>query len=263
MLNLTGLSDTKVITPSDYKILTEAKDPVSGTWECTIETPLQELNSMNNNGRVYTKELMEPVIQSIQPLVRERHLVGELGHPVYEAGSMGTSDGYIRRIGTIDPLKMSHMITKIWIDGNIIMGHVKTLHTDAGRNLTNFILLDKGTIGFSLRAIGTTERKNGVEVVSPKGFVFVTYDAVINPSNRIAKFNPNTMEFKHKTLIESSDPLSASNNSKQICVNGICELQESLCSSDISETAKLTAARQSLIEGLEYLKNIDNLDMII
>jgi len=252
--------------PFEYKVLTEQKDTTTGKWECIIETPLQKLNFVNNNGRNYTTELMGPVINSVQPLVKERHLVGEYGHPVFEAGVMPTTDQYIRRITTISPEKMSHMITKLWLDGEYVMGHVKTLHTTYGQDMTNFILLDKGTIGFSLRALGTTKKVNGVEVVQPQGFIFVTYDAVINPSNNVAKFNPNTMNMVQSSLTESVDYSKQLLNSKSgaVCVDGVCVLQESLHNPQTAETAKKFALRNQLLESLNRIKStdFDNLKLV-
>jgi len=260
------LFDVQLVGHGDYKVLQESKDQSTGHWSCTIETPLQKLDDVNNNRRVYSKSLMVPVIDSIQPLVRERHLVGEYGHPVFEAGAMNDSMGYIRRITTIDPKLMSHMITKIWVDGDYVMGHVKTLHTQYGRDMTNFIVLDKGTIGFSLRAVGNTQNKNGIEYVVPEGFVFVTYDAVINPSNPVAKFNPNKNMMVNNPLIESSDVTKylsrfedkTVNPNGTICVNGVCVLNESITNPNVIDTAKTTALRSSLLEGFEALKYKDD-----
>jgi len=259
------LGDMFIAGHGDYKVLTESKDVNTGRWSCTIEVPLQKLDDVNNNARVYSTELMRPVIESIQPLVREKHLVGEYGHPVFEAGVMPTTEQYLRRITTIDPKLMSHSIDKIWIDGKYIMGHVRTLHTHWGQDMTNFIVLDKGTIGFSLRAIGSTQERNGINYVVPQGFVFVTYDAVINPSNPIAKFNPNVKPMVKSPMLESTDYLLKNTNNTQasngaICINGVCALQESIQNPDVLETVKVTALRGSLLEGLDYLKNLENLE---
>ena len=249
-------------SPFEYKVLTEQKNPSTNTWECTIEVPLQKLNYSNNNSRNYTTELMGPVIQSVQPLVNERHLVGEYGHPVFEAGVMPTSDQYIRRITTISPEKMSHMITKLWLDGEYVMGHVKTLHTTYGRDMTNFILLDRGTIGFSLRAVGGTKKVNGVDVVQPEGFVFITYDAVINPSNNVAKFNPNQMNMIQSSLTESSNYTQQLINDTEnaVCVNGVCVLQESLHNPQAAKTALRFATRNKLLESFNRIKQSGTID---
>ena len=252
--------------PFEYKVLTEQKNSATNTWECTIEVPLQKLNYSNNNSRNYTTTLMGPVVQAVQPLVNERHLVGEYGHPVFEAGVMPSSDQYIRRITTISPDKMSHMITKLWLDGEYVMGHVKTLHTIYGRDMTNFILLDKGTIGFSLRAVGGTKKVDNVDVVQPEGFVFITYDAVINPSNNSAKFNPNQMNMIQSSLIESSNYSQQLINNipdNAVCVNGVCMLQESLHNPQAAKTALQFSTRNKLLDSFNKIKQSGNIDSSI
>ena len=262
-MNLFPLNDRFDVGHGDYKVLTEAKDVNTGKWSCVIEVPLQKLDDVNNNTRIYSTSLMQPIIQSIQPLVKERHLVGEYGHPVFEAGVMPSTEQYLRRITTIDPKLMSHSIDKIWIDGKYIMGHVRTLHTHWGQDMTNFVVIDKGTIGFSLRAMGSTEERNGINYVTPQGFVFVTYDAVINPSNPVAKFNPNTTNMVSSPILESTNYITSNMNTTtasngSICINGICALQESMHNPSTLETVKITGARASLLEGFDYLKNLEN-----
>lgn len=120
----------------------------------------------------------------------------------------------------------SHKFTKMWIEKNNICGLVETLSNDNGINLARMAHLDDVPIGFSCRAIGKV--KNGtlngqsiMEVTQPT--VFVTYDAVTDPSHKSAelkditgvitnaadleKFRTTTMHENDQVIIDESNEL--------------------------------------------------------
>jgi len=229
----------------DYKVLTETKDQGSGKWSVTIECPLQTLDKINNNGRIYPTSLMKPEIDKIKPKMKMRHLVGEYGHPIDDAGASRNPEEAIKRIATIQPSMISHVIEDMWLDGNMLMGRISTTHTKYGTEMTNLIVLDKVTMGFSLRSLGGVETRNNVDVVSKDKFVFITYDAVINPSNRLAIYDPNVKGVP-QIMNESTDytknkagvyvPDDIISMGTQVCVDGSCMLQETTGIDNVPET---------------------------
>ena len=210
----------------EHKVLMESQDPNTKQWSVTIDVPLQRLGAINNNVRVYDVDLMRPIINNqIAERISKNHLVGEWGHPISDYIQAMSEEMSIKRIVEINPKAISHAFDKIWLDGDLVRGHVRTLiGTEYGRAMTSVILDDKLNVGFSLRSLGGVEVKNGVSHVSPNGFRFVTYDAVFNPSNEDA-----IMERKDIILTESSGiTLNESvQYGQQICVDNMCTLMES------------------------------------
>lgn len=83
------------------------------------------LNVKNRNGRIYTKENIEPHVQEF--LQRKNQIgvcYGELEHP-------DTFD--------ISLSKVSHTIENIWFEGNNLMGEIKPLNTHYGKILTDML----------------------------------------------------------------------------------------------------------------------------
>ena len=78
----------------------------------------------------------------------------------------------------------SHLITKMWWEGDMLMGEGEVLGTPAGKVLK--ALIESGRIGMSSRGVGTGETDaEGVMVVS-ENFKLITFDVVADPSTMAA-----------------------------------------------------------------------------
>jgi len=217
--------------PEDIRILKEEKSKYDDTWTVTFETILQKLDVPNQNNRVYTTRLFKEIWDSqIVPKLKKRHLYGELGHPI--EGYSNPEDALARQI-TIHPPYMSHMILDMKLDGQYIRGTVKTLSTPYGQIATRILTIDKGTLGFSLRAVGkpVPQVLNGRKVyVIQKPFIFVTYDMVVNPSNPATIFDYTQNKNLSETAIlkETRTLTSSRGQSKVICLDNICVINENI-----------------------------------
>lgn len=235
----------------DHKVLMETQDPNTKQWSVTIDVPLQRLGSVNNNVRVYDVSLMKPIIDNqIADRISKKHLVGEWGHPISEYIQAMNEAMSIKRIVEINPKAISHAFDKIWLDGDLIRGHVRTLiGTEYGRAMTSVILDDKLNVGFSLRSLGGVEVRNGVSYVAANGFRFVTYDAVFNPSNEDAIMNRSNI-----ILTESSDIILTESiqYGQQICVDDMCTLMES---STIDSSIRNEMLREAYITSIKSAIN--------
>ena len=155
----------------------------------------QRANEANNNGRVYPKNILESQVKKLQSKILERTLCGELDHP--------QSD-------TIRLSNASHLITKLFMEGNDVIGEAEILNTPAG--LTARALIEGGVkIGISSRGMGTlSEGSDGHKVVN-EDYNMVTLDLVADPSTRGA--HPAMCEStQSKFVTQSVDKMTKESN---------------------------------------------------
>lgn len=125
----------------------------------------------NANGRYYsTSEVLSPAVRSIQEDIGKRAVMGEFDHP---------ADAKIH----LD--RVSHLITKIWMDGRKVLGEAEILHTLPCGAMLRGLFNHNVRVGISSRGVGDMEvvESNGHQIyrVMP-GYSFVTWDAVAEPS---------------------------------------------------------------------------------
>lgn len=160
---------------------------------------LQEADKPNRNHRIYPKSVLEPAIANstyINERLRTNGLFGEAGHPL---------DTSVARQMNIVHSNISHVIHRLWWEGNLLMGELETTTTAMGRDLAG--LIEMGYIpSFSLRAQGGVHQDpvTGCAVVEP-GIQILTYDWVINPSHDKAFMQSICTESK-ACLFGSSEP---------------------------------------------------------
>jgi len=132
----------------------------------------QRAGTKNGNGRVYPKNVLEREIENYQQLVRERRALGELDHP----------DDSV-----INLKNASHLITKMWWDGDSVMGKIEVLDTPSGKILKD--LLNSGVkLGISSRGMGSVKESMGALTVEDD-FQLICFDMVADPSTPGAFMN--------------------------------------------------------------------------
>lgn len=133
----------------------------------------QRADVKNENGRIYPYETLKQAIEDMQEAITARRIMGEFDHP---------PDAKIH----LD--RVSHLITKLWMDGKTVYGEIEILNDSrcpCGSQLA--CLLDRDVqVGVSSRGVGDmeitmTEAGEEAYEVQP-GFAFVTFDAVAEPS---------------------------------------------------------------------------------
>lgn len=125
----------------------------------------------NANGRIYpTRDVLTPAVRKIQEDVDNRCVLGEFDH---------ASDAKIH----LD--RLSHLMTKVWMDGRKVYGEAEILHRLPCGAALRGLFEHKVRVGISSRGVGDMEmvESGGRETyrVLP-GFTFVTFDAVAEPS---------------------------------------------------------------------------------
>ena len=179
----------------------------------------QEAEQVNKNKRLYPMRVLDENVKKLKECMQARGLVGELDHP---------TDSIIHFE------KASHVITKLWWEGNSLMGEGEILNTPHGKILKSLIN-DGVRVGISSRGVGNGQvDENGILVIG-ESYKLITFDAVADPSTFAAfqekvvdkreSYEPaehavkNTGSSIHKSTI-SKDALVA-------CISGIVRQQTS------------------------------------
>jgi hypothetical protein len=133
----------------------------------------QKAGTKNGNGRVYRKETLQREIENYQKAIGERRSLGELDHP----------DDSV-----INLKNASHLVTKMWWDGDSVMGKIEVLDTPSGKILKE--LVKSGIkLGISSRGLGSVKQTNG-ETIVEDDFQLICFDMVSEPSTPNAYLAP-------------------------------------------------------------------------
>lgn len=163
---------------------------------------LQEAEAKNKNGRIYPFRVLDDNIERLKEAVQERRLVGELDHP---------TDSIVHFANA------SHVITKMWWDGNKLMGEGEILNTPSGLVLRR-LLEANVPIGMSSRGVGNGKvDENGILVIG-ESYKLITFDAVADPST-FSAFQERVVGGRRNESVLSSPAVI--NNSKTTYTNAV------------------------------------------
>jgi hypothetical protein len=126
---------------------------------------MQKCNTENGNGRIYSREILGREVDNYSKIVEDRRALGELDHP----------DDSV-----INLKNASHMVTKVWWDGDNVMGKVRVLDTPSG-NILKSLVKNGVKLGISSRGLGST-RKEGNRIIVEDDFQLICFDFVQEPS---------------------------------------------------------------------------------
>ena len=125
----------------------------------------QRANTKNGNGRIYNKEILQREVERYQGAINERRSLGELDHP----------DDSV-----INLKNASHLVTKMWWDGDNVLGKIEVLNTPSGEILK--ALVKSGVkLGISSRGLGSVRQEKGRTMVEDD-FQLICFDMVSEPS---------------------------------------------------------------------------------
>jgi hypothetical protein len=173
---------TEVNQPRDLVIL-ENHQFEKGKNKVVFEARLQTINEVNSNKRYYPKSIGDTILEQMGPKAKNRSLLMEVDHPLI----VSTDPELAKKRASIVEVKNTGAVLRdIGYKNNDIVGIVETLSGFKGPDLANLVIKDKVPIGFSLRAFGGLEERDGVLYVT-QPFRAITYDIVSNPSHTNAK----------------------------------------------------------------------------
>jgi hypothetical protein len=143
------------------------EDKKTGKKEHFIQGIFMQAEQKNRNGRVYPRHILQKEVDRYnRDYVEKNRAFGELGHPDSP---------------TINLDRVSHMITKLYPDGNNFMGKAKILDTPNGKIVKS--LLDGGAcLGVSTRGVGSLRPHGGHQLVQDDFHLATAADIVADPS---------------------------------------------------------------------------------
>ena len=157
-------------------VLRESKER-PGVFE--VEGVMQRAVAENQNGRVYSKAILErEASKYVKEFVERGNAFGELDHPETPVVSLKNA---------------SHVVKKLYWKGNDLMGKIELLNTPAG-NIVKEIVKAGHTIGISSRGTGSVNQTNEGQLEVQPDFELVCWDFVSNPSTHGAFMNPISLQ---------------------------------------------------------------------
>ena len=157
-------------------VLRESKER-PGVFE--VEGVMQRAKAENQNGRVYSKAILEREAKKyVDEFVKRGNAFGELDHPESPVVSLKNA---------------SHIVKELYWKGDDLMGKVELLNTPAG-NIVKEIIKAGHTIGISSRGTGSVNQTNEGQLEVQPDFELVCWDFVSNPSTHGAFMNPISLQ---------------------------------------------------------------------
>jgi len=177
-------------------LLTEDEKRLVANGATILSGVMQKADALNGNGRVYPRKVLEKEMKNYQKLVKERRSLGELDHPDDSVVNLKNA---------------SHLVTKVWWDGDNVMGKAQVLNTPAGQVLKS--LVEAGVrLGISSRGMGSVHESNGDTMVEDD-FQLICFDMVSEPSTTGAYMTPKQInENAMKGVFTKADKINRALN---------------------------------------------------
>ena len=153
-------------TPFHVAKLTLSEGKEGTGTRMRIKGKLQEAEVKNGNGRVYPPEVLKRQVEIYaNGPVKSNTAMGELDHP----------ESTIVNLNNV-----SHVINKVWWEGNDVMGMLTLLNTPSGK-IAQEIILAGIPLGISSRGMGSV-KQIGETVEVQDDFELLCWDLVSVPS---------------------------------------------------------------------------------
>ena len=162
------MADKKLLTewrPFEYTkdMIEESKRVNNG--RIIMKGVLQKADTLNQNGRIYPRPILEREVRNYQKFIKENRALGECDHP---------------ESSVVELKNASHIVREAYMEGDVCMGTVELLDTPSGKILQS--LVESGvTLGISSRGVGSTRRDGDYDVVQDD-FQLICWDYVSEPS---------------------------------------------------------------------------------
>lgn len=157
----------KLITEEIQDVRYLVEETKDGKKNYFIEGIFMQAEKVNRNGRVYPMNILSKEANRYNTeYVQKNRAFGELGHPENPQINLD---------------RVSHLITKLYPDGNNFIGKAKILDTPNGKIVKS--LLDGGaSLGVSTRGVGSLRSHNGYQQVQDDYKLATAADVVADPS---------------------------------------------------------------------------------
>jgi len=205
--------DAGYVSPNEFsndRIIKENLNASDYSKPFEFYAVLQKYNTPNRNGRVYPEEILKRESENyIKNYIKRGTALSELNHP---------------ESSLIDLDRVSHIITDMWWDKNVLLGKLKLL-TSPGFHERGIVstkgdqaanLLRQGvTLGISSRGVGSL-KKVGEQNEVQKDFELICFDLVSSPSTPGAYlFKDEKDRYKYEENIQEEKELKAQRDASQ------------------------------------------------
>jgi len=170
--------DAGYINPTDENnasLIKESDQMLDHSKPFEFYAVLQKYNTPNRNGRLYPERILKREAENYKKMIKKGTALSELNHP---------------ESSLIDLDRVSHAITEVWWEGNVLMGKIKLL-TSPGYHERGIVstkgdlaanYLRQGvTLGISSRGVGSL-KKIGEQNEVQDDFELICFDLVSSPS---------------------------------------------------------------------------------
>ena len=170
--------DAGYINPNDNRnetLIRESSTILDHSKPFEFYAVLQKYDTPNRNGRLYPERILKREAVNYKKMIEKGTALSELNHP---------------ESSLIDLDRVSHAITEVWWEGNVLMGKIKLL-TSPGYHERGIVstkgdlaanYLRQGvTLGISSRGVGSL-KKIGEQNEVQDDFELICFDLVSSPS---------------------------------------------------------------------------------
>jgi len=147
----------------DKSVLNESMRQNDG--KMFLKGVLQKAETLNQNGRIYPKTILEREVRNYQKLINENRALGECDHP---------------DTAVVELKNASHVVREAHMQGDVVYGTIEILNTPSGQIIQSLIK-DGITLGISSRGVGSVQNMGGNTVVQ-EDFQLICFDMVSEPS---------------------------------------------------------------------------------
>ena len=189
-------NNLKLITdwaPFEYTVnqIKESREKNGG--KIVMKGILQKSDTLNQNGRVYPRVILEREVRNYQKFIKENRALGECDHP---------------ESSVVELKNVSHIMREARMDNDTVYGVVELLDTPSGKILQS--LIESGvTLGISSRGVGST-RQQGASLIVQEDFQLICFDIVSEPST------PGAFMMNESKIIKPGDLKATFNKSDRI-----------------------------------------------
>jgi hypothetical protein len=207
--------DAGAVSPNEFRnaeVIRESYGQMEHSKPFEFYATLQKYGVPNRNGRVYPERILKREVEKYKKAINKGLSISELNHP---------------ESSLIDLERVSHLITDVWWDGNVLMGKIKLLTTpgfhergivsspgDVAANL----MRQGVTMGVSSRGIGSLAKKGEQNEVQDD-YELICFDLVSSPSTPGAYLFLNKEdrnEYEENLEEEKKSPENITKNDKSV-----------------------------------------------
>lgn len=152
-------------TPLNYSKKQINESRLANNGKIILKGVLQRCDTINQNGRIYPRSILEREVINYQKFIKENRSLGECDHP----------DSSV-----IELKNASHIVREARMDGDSVIGSIEILDTPSGKIIQS--LINSGvTLGISSRGVGSTRREGNSQIVQDD-YQLICFDMVSEPS---------------------------------------------------------------------------------